>query len=186
MTPTKGSPVAPADVHVVVEPMRRRHLRAVHQIDNKVYPKPWSMALYQQELARGSSRVYRVARVNGSIVGYGGLMIIAGDGHVTSVAVDPAHGGLGVATRLMLAITRGALVGGCEALTLEVRVSNDRAQALYRRFGFAPVGIRKAYYPENKEDAIVMWANDVQDEPYRARLRDIEAAIAGTTTWEDE
>lgn len=183
----------PVGLEVKVEAMRSRHLRAVRQIDSKVYPKPWSLALYQQELARGASRVYRVARVGPSIVGYGGLMIIAADGHVTSVAVDPRLEANGIATRLMLAISRGAILGGCEALTLEVRSSNDRAQGLYRRFGFAPVGVRKDYYADSwtpsgskggKEDAIVMWASDVDQPEYLARLRSIEETIAGTTDWE--
>ena len=169
---------------VRIEPMRSRHLRVVRQIDDKVYPKPWSLALYQQELARGSSRVYRVARIGSTIVGYGGLMIIAGDGHITSVAVDPEWQGRDIATRLVLALARGAVLGECEALTLEVRVSNGRAQELYRRFGFAPVGVRKGYYADINEDAIVMWATDVAQSDYLARLRDIEASIDGTTAWE--
>lgn len=180
-------------IDVKVEPMRSRHLRAVRQIDAKVYPKPWSLALYQQELARGANRVYRVARVGSSIVGYGGLMIVATDGHVTSVAVDPTWEGHSIATRLLLAISRGAVLGGCEAMTLEVRASNDRAKALYQRFGFAPVGVRKDYYAESfapdgskagKEDALVMWANDVDQPDYLARLRAIEETILGNTEWE--
>ncbi len=183
----------PVSLDVKVEAMRSRHLRAVRQIDSKVYPKPWSLALYQQELARRSGRVYRVARVGSSIVGYGGLMIIASDGHVTSIAVDPWWQGNAIATRLMLAISRGAILAGCEALTLEVRLSNSRAQELYRRFGFAPVGVRKGYYSETwemdglkvgREDALVMWASDIDRTDYLARLRLIEETIAGTTDWE--
>ncbi len=168
---------------VSIEAMRHRHLRAVRQIDAKVYPRPWSLALYQQELARPATRVYRIARTGGSVVGYGGLMIVGTDGHVTSVAVDPEWQGRDIATRLVLAVARGAVEAGCEALTLEVRVSNDRAQELYRRFGFAPVGVRKGYYTENNEDAIVMWANDVSEPPYLERLRDIERGVVGTTDW---
>lgn len=173
-------------VDVLIEPMRSRHLRAVRRIDAAVYPRPWSMALYQQELARGASRVYRVARVDGSVVGYGGLMVVGTDGHVTSVAVDPEWQGRQIATRLVLAVARGAVLAGCEALTLEVRLSNRRAQELYRRFGFAPVGLRKDYYTDRgtKEDALIMWADDVSESPYLERLREIEADIRGLTTWE--
>jgi len=176
---------SPVALEVSIEPMRSRHLRAVRAIDAMVYPRPWSLALYQQELARGPSRVYRVARVEGSIVGYGGLMIVGTDGHVTSVATDPDWGGHGIATRLMLALSRGAVLAECQAMTLEVRVSNDVAQSLYHKFGFAPAGIRKKYYTDTHEDALIMWANDVHELEFLGRLRDIEAALSGQTDWGD-
>jgi len=174
MSSVGESPVA---LEVSIEAMRSRHLRAVRAIDAMVYPRPWSLALYQQELARGPSRVYRVARVDGTIVGYGGLMI------VPSVATDPDWAGQGIATRLMLTLARGAVLAECEALTLEVRLSNDVAQALYRKFGFAPAGIRKKYYTDTHEDALIMWAHDVHESEYLARLRDIEASLIGHTDW---
>ena len=174
----------PNDLEVAIEPMRSRHLRAVRQIDAKVYPRPWSLALYQQELARGPSRVYRIARVDSTIVGYGGLMVVGIDGHLTSVATDPEWHGHRIATRLMLAVFRGALLAECEALTLEVRLSNRRAQSLYRLFGFVPAGIRKEYYTDTHEDALIMWANDVAEPDYMAKLREIESTITGGTIWE--
>lgn len=170
---------------VRIQRMRRRHLRAVHRIDRLVYPRPWSMALYQQELARPGDRHYRIARIDGTIVGYAGLMVVGPDGHVTSVAVDPAWQGHQVASRLLLAVFRAAVDSDCRALTLEVRASNRRAQDLYRRFGFGPAGVRKDYYQAEKEDALVMWAHDVDETGYLARLRAIEDDLPGTTLWED-
>jgi [ribosomal protein S18]-alanine N-acetyltransferase len=170
---------------VRIERMRRRHLRAVHRIDRQVYPRPWSVALYHQELAQPATRHYRVARVDGAVVGYAGLMVVGSDGHVTSVAVDPAWQGHHIASRLLLAVSRAALAAGCEALTLEVRASNRRAQDLYRRFGFVPAGVRKGYYRAEGEDAIVMWAHDVQELDHRGRLRAIESDLPGATEWED-
>lgn len=187
-SPPRGEPNAISDgsvgLEVAIEPMRSRHLRAVRQIDKKVYPRPWSIALYQQELARGTSRVYRVARVGSTIVGYGGLMIVGIDGHLTSVATDPDWHGHRIATRLMLAVFRGAVLAECEALTLEVRLSNTRAQSLYRLFGFVPAGIRNDYYTDTHEDALIMWANDVAEPDYLAKLREIESTIVGQTIWE--
>ena len=104
-------------------------------------------------------------------------MLVAGDGHVTNVGVAESHRRKAVATRLMLELARRALAEGAQALTLEVRVSNDAAQALYRRFGFAPAGIRKAYYADTNEDALIMWANDIDTPEYRARLFEIDAAL---------
>ena len=76
---------------------------------------------------------------------------------------------------------RAAVDLGANQLTLEVRVSNDRAQALYRRFGFAPAGARKAYYADNGEDALVMWVHDVAHAAYAERLAAIEASFPSPT-----
>jgi ribosomal-protein-alanine N-acetyltransferase len=98
--------------------------------------------------------------------------------------VDPAWHRRGIATRLLLAAARGAKARGCMNLTLEVRVSNSGAQDLYRRFGFAPAGIRKAYYPDNAEDALIMWANDIGTGEYVRRLAEIESGVRGSTVVE--
>src|SRR3954449_12416566 len=164
--------------------MRRRHLRSVLRIEADVYPRPWSLGLFMSELALKTTRVYLVAKVGGQVVGYAGLMITGSDGHITTVAVDPEWHRNMIGTRLLLGLTDAAIARGCTGLTLEVRVGNDGAQALYRDFGFAPAGIRKNYYTETNEDAIVMWAHDVDLPKHRARLDEISARVPGTTTWE--
>jgi ribosomal-protein-alanine N-acetyltransferase len=173
------------DLDVVISPMRRRHLRSVLRIEQQVYPRPWSMGLFMSELGIRGSRVYVVASVGLSVVGYGGLMLVSGDGHVTTLAVDPAWHRLKLGTRLLHALARAAIDRGAEHLTLEVRASNRPAQALYRAFGFAPAGVRKGYYVETKEDAIVMWANDIASEDYAARLTRLAGTIPGTTLLEE-
>lgn len=181
MSAAIAPPHRPQDVEVVVGPMRRRHLRGVLRIEQQVYPRPWSMGLFLSELGYGDSRVYLTARVGHTVVGYAGLMVVADDGHVTTVAVDPRWHRNRLATRLLLELARGAVERGARNLTLEVRAGNAGAQALYREFGFVPAGVRKGYYVETDEDAIVMWANDVHTAEYAARLRAIEAAVPGTT-----
>ncbi|HUF31716.1 MAG TPA: ribosomal protein S18-alanine N-acetyltransferase [Acidimicrobiales bacterium] len=173
-------------LEVRVAPLRRRFLRGVMRIETQVYARPWSLGLFMSELSLRDSRVYRVARVNGAVVGYAGLMLTGSDGHITTVAVDPEWRRRGIATRLMLAISRAGVAAGCSSLTLEVRVANDEAQELYRRFGFAPAGVRKNYYAETNEDALIMWAHDVDLPAYVERLAGIEAAIPGTTVEEGE
>ena len=106
------------------------------------------------------------------MVGYGGLWFAADEGHVTNVAVAPDEQRRGVATALLLGLADEAIRHDCIAWTLEVRVSSTGAQELYRRFGFAPAGVRTRYY-ENTEDAIVMWCNDIQGDDYRALLDSI-------------
>ena len=83
-----------------------------------------------------------------------------------------------------LGLCAAAAQRGCTGLTLEVRVTNTGAQALYRAFGFAPAGVRKNYYTETNEDAIVMWAHDIDLTAHRQRLDAIAASVPGTTTWE--
>ena len=162
---------------VSLVPMRRRHLRAVLRIETLVYPRPWSASLFLSELALRGTRAYHVARVGPEVVGYAGLMLGTEDAHVTTIAVDPEWHRRGVGTRLMLNMARIALERGARNLTLEVRVGNTGAQALYHRFGFAPAGIRKNYYSETNEDALVMWATDIDTPAYQERLAGIEAEL---------
>jgi ribosomal-protein-alanine N-acetyltransferase len=175
---------APLEVRLV--PMRRRHLRSVLRIEARVYPVPWSMSLFLSELALRSTRAYYVAFVGRQLVGYAGLMMTLDDGHVTTIAVDPAWHRHRIGTRLLLALAGEAIRRGATSLTLEVRLANKAAQNLYRRFGFRPVGVRKNYYAETKEDALVMWAEDVAGDEYGRLLEAIEAGVPGTTEVEDQ
>ncbi|HEX6311082.1 MAG TPA: ribosomal protein S18-alanine N-acetyltransferase [Acidimicrobiia bacterium] len=174
-----------ADALVVeVVPMRRRHVRSVLRIESQVYPRPWSMSLFLSELALRSTRAYFVARIGRDVVGYGGLMLTGDDGHVTTLAVDPAWQRHQIGTRLLLALAREAIEREARNLTLEVRLSNKGAQELYRRFAFGPVGVRKNYYAETNEDALVMWAHEVDRAPYGELLDRIERGVRGKTAFE--
>ncbi len=173
--------LAMEDLAVQVVPMRRRHLRSVLQIEAQVYPRPWTLGLFLSELNLQAARSYFVARVDGRVVGYGGVMLSLEDAHVTTLAVDPAWQRHKLGQRLMVVLAREAVRRGSKHLTLEVRVSNEAAKGLYRRFGLAPAGIRKGYYAESGEDAIVMWAHDIDDEAYSNRLHRLWAGLEGTT-----
>lgn len=157
---------------LVVEPLRRRHLADVLAIEQVSYPKPWSRAVFQSELelTRGSDRFYIVARAGAAVVGYAGLMFVVGDAHVTNIAVAADRQRTGVGTRMLAELAWEAINRGCEAMTLEVRVSNSGAQSLYRSFGFVPAGVRQRYY-ENTEDAIVMWCHDIGEAAHGERLK---------------
>lgn len=170
---------------IEISPMRRRHLRTVLRIEGEVYARPWSFSLFLSELAQRSARAYVIARSGDEIVGYAGLMFALEDAHVTTIAVDPAWHRRQVATRLLLHLTEIARQRQSRNLTLEVRVGNTAAQNLYQRFGFLPAGIRKNYYSETNEDALVMWANDVDTDEYADRMAGIAAGIRGTTSETD-
>src|SRR5580704_2557025 len=169
--------VYPSEVDSImrIEPMKRRHVRSVVAIEDRIFTRPWSPALYLSELAQPSTRRYFVATVANEVVGYIGCMLVVGEGHITTVGVAPEWHRRSIGTRLMLHLTNDVRSLGATSLTLEVRVSNTGAQELYRRFGFAPAGIRKNYYADVNEDAIVMWAHDVESDEYAVRLAGIAA-----------
>lgn len=171
----RGAEEVLAAVRIV--PLRRRHLRAVVRIEEDAYPRPWSASLFLSEIAQRSSRRYTVALIGPMVVGYSGLMIVGDEGHVTTLTVDPRWQERGIGTLLLLDLARTAPELGVHHLTLEVRVGNAPAQVVYRRFGFAPVGVRKNYYSETGEDAIVMWARDIDTPVYADRLNGIEARL---------
>lgn len=185
MTPSDLTDPTTAASTVTVAPMRRRHLPAVIAIETRVHPRPWSEALFVSEISQPDTRCYVVARVEGRVVGHAGVLHIAQEGHVTTVAVDPAWQRRGIATRLMAVQIRNAIERGTQALTLEVRASNVAAQGLYRAFGFAPVGIRPGYYPAvgdvPAEDAVIMWAHDIDAPVMIDRLVDVESRLPGAT-----
>lgn len=164
---------------VEIAPMRRRHLRGVMAIERQVYTRPWSPNLFIAEMTETNARAYLVARFDKTIVGYAGLICYGDEAHVTNIAVDPQQQRLGVGTRLLHElITRAIEIGG-HAVSLEVRVTNWGAQRLYGRFGFRPVGIRRNYYQELHEDALIMWTDDIRTRQYTDRLRVIEASMYG-------
>ena len=178
LQPDEASSAGP---DVVLTPMRRRHLRGVLRIEDQVYPRPWSMGLFLGELAVPSGRRYIVARTGSAVVGYAGLMSVLDDGHITTVAVDPAWHRHGIGTRLLLCLCREAVPMGVKQLTLEVRMSNKGAQALYGRFGFVPAGVRRGYYVDTGEDAMVMWADGIDGSLYADRLARLERSVSGTS-----
>jgi len=162
---------------VRIVPLRRRHLRQVVRIEEDAYPQPWSATLFLSEIAQRSSRRYTVALIGPMVVGYCGLMLVGDEGHVTTLTVDPRWQRRGIGTLMLLDLARAAPGVGARHLTLEARVGNTAAHVIYRRFGFAPAGVRKNYYPETGEDAIVMWARDIDSPVYADRLSGIESRL---------
>jgi ribosomal-protein-alanine N-acetyltransferase len=175
--------IDPHATAVSIGPLKRRHLRAVMRIEQVVYPRPWTLSVFHGELAMKRQRVYLAAKVGSQLVGYAGAMLVESDVHVTNIAVAPAWRRHKIGTRLLATVARQGIARGGQNLTLEVRVSNVAAQELYRRFGLTPAGMRRRYY-ENTEDAIVMWANDIHEPAYAARLDQLMTEVPGTTIYE--
>lgn len=167
----------PAAPEVEITRMRRRHLRGIMAIERQVYPRPWSPSLFVSEMTSGRSRAYLVAVDGRAVVGYAGLVSYGDEAHITTIAVDPEHQRRKIGTRLLYELIRRAQDIGAHAVSLEVRVTNWGAQRLYARFGFRPVGVRKGYYQETNEDAVVMWSEDVRTAEYNRLIDRIVASI---------
>ena len=150
--------------------MRRRHLRGVMAIERQVYPRPWSPNLFLSEMSESKNRCYLVARIDREVVGYGGMICYGEEAHVTNIAVDPLRQREKIGTRLLHDLILEAKAMDAEAVSLEVRVTNWGAQRMYGRFGFRPVGIRKNYYQEIGEDALIMWLDGIRDPGFHRRL----------------
>jgi [ribosomal protein S18]-alanine N-acetyltransferase len=179
---------------VRIRPMTANDIDAVLAIERAVSPDPWTAGILADEL-HGPGRRYVVATraVAGEagrdslytdnrytcdrVIGYGGIAVQVGEGHVTNIAVEPSWQGERVGARMLLDSVRHASTNGASALTLEVRVGNERAVRLYRHFGFGPVGTRPRYYP-NGDDALILWAHDVDSSAYAQRLDAIATWLA--------
>ena len=161
---------------VLVRPMLDEDIERVLTIERASSPDPWTEGIMRDEL-HGAGRCYLVAEQANELVGFCGLLLQVGEGHVTNVAVVPKFRGQRIAARLLLPSIRWGLGQHVSALTLEVRVGNETAIRLYRRFGFAPVGTRPKYYP-NGDDALILWAHDVGSPDYSARLLLVETWLA--------
>ena len=175
--------------------MRTADLDAVQRIERASFSTPWPSYAYRQEIENNRLAHYIVAResdevvgddaIGDQVVGFAGMWMMVDQAHITTFAVDPAWHRHKIGTRLLLNLAHEARRRDARHLTLEVRVGNEPAQAMYRKFGFRPAGIRKNYYVETNEDALVMWADDVDSDEYAERLAKIEASIPGRTIVEE-
>jgi ribosomal-protein-alanine N-acetyltransferase len=165
---------------VDIRSMSRSDIPAVAELESEIYGQPWPPRVFFDELAMENRRYLVATDGNGLLLGYCGLLIVEEDAHVTTIAVAPRSRGHQLGTRLMLEMVDAALDAGTRHLTLEVRVSNNAAKKLYERFGFDPVGRRKNYYKD--EDALVMWATDIDTEEYQERVAGIRSALRDVST----
>jgi ribosomal-protein-alanine N-acetyltransferase len=139
-------------------------LRAIEEIERRSYPTPWSRSMFAGELAKPSSICLGAFGANEQedrLVGYLIVSRYVDAWHVMNVAVDPDHRSRGIATMLLERLFELTADDARRGYTLEVRVSNATAIALYERLGFEARGIRRGYYTDNREDALIMWKEPV-------------------------
>ncbi len=142
---------------VTFEEMCPEHLYQVAEIEKVSFPTPWSPYTFACELMQNDFSYYIVAMAEGEVVGYGGMWLVLDEAHITNVAVKPVCRGKRIGKALMMEIIRRAALAGVKSMTLEVRPSNCGARKLYTDLGFVEKGVRKGYYIDNGEDAIIMW-----------------------------
>ena len=149
----------PENIEIVE--MKSTHLADVCEIAIFSFPIPWSYDSFSNEL-NNKLATYIVASKNDKVVGFGGIWVIFDESHITNIAVHPDYRGLGIGDILMEALIKKSYDKGSKDITLEVRRSNVVAQNLYKKYGFAQDGIRKKYYQDNGEDAIIMWKREIK------------------------
>ena len=140
---------------IEIKRMEREHVSQIAEIEKKAFADPWSEESFQGELDNPLA-CYFVAEKDSEVLGYGGLWEIAGEGNITNIAVKEGFRGQKIGSRILSAMIAYAREHRFSFLTLEVRVSNEPAKRLYEKYGFRPVGLRRGYYPDNREDALLM------------------------------
>ena len=138
--------------------MNESHINGVYELSKECFAIPWTLDSISNELNNPLAK-YVIAQdlSTGEVIGFVGVWIIAGEGDITNIAVSPKYRKKGIASNLLIKLFEMCKTFNCEDITLEVRASNTVAQNLYRKYGFKMGGIRKEYYSDNKEDAIIMW-----------------------------
>lgn len=149
-------------MNLCIESMTELDLDQVMKIENKSFSLPWTRSMFEQELHLPNSYLV-VAKLNGEIAGYAGFWQVLEELHLITLAVKAGYRCQGIAKKIMNYLLKQGLGMGLQRATLEVRVSNMAAQALYKKFGFEPVAIRKKYYADNQEDALIMWLENLAE-----------------------
>lgn len=137
--------------------MRIADIAAVVAIEEEAFATPWTAEIFQHELTGNDYAHYIVAQHNDEVIGHVGMWLVLDECHITNVAVRQHMRGNGIGEALMLEAIALCKEKDVRLMTLEVRMTNDTAQALYRKLGFKDGGIRKNYYTDNNEDGLVMW-----------------------------
>lgn len=158
--------------NIAIFPMTPADLEGVMEVERLSYLTPWSRDAFLSEMMQ-TYTIYLVAKEGERVVGIAGMHVVWEDAHVTNVAVHPLYRGRGLGERMMLELFERARRRGARRMTLEVRASNTAAQNLYRKLGFttSPGAIRKGYYTDTNEDAVVMWKDPLVEEEQRSTGR---------------
>lgn len=126
-------------------------------VEEEVFSTPWTKEAFVLEVTENQLARYVVAEKEGKIIGYGGIWLILDEGHITNIAVYPTYRGQGLGNKIIEKLIAICEERGIYNMTLEVRKSNFIAQSLYKKYGFIDCGVRRGYYSDTNEDAVIMW-----------------------------
>ncbi len=143
--------------NLIIRQARGEDARQIAEIEKACFATPWSYESLNHDITENDLALYIVAEACGKICGYAGLWKILDEGHITNVAVHPEYRRRHIASAMLAVLFEEAGGHGISRYTLEVRAGNAPAIALYKGLGFAEAGIRKGYYEDNGEDALIMW-----------------------------
>lgn len=152
-----GTPLRGYAMSIVVRRMTMDDLDGVMLVEVDSFLTPWSRSAFEEELSQNRLARYLVAVDNGAVIGYAGTWLVINEAHVTNVAVSGQRRREGIGRLLMEKLMDLSRDSGMDSMTLEVRVSNEAARHLYQQLGFVEAGLRKNYYSETKEDALILW-----------------------------
>ncbi|MDQ3097219.1 MAG: ribosomal protein S18-alanine N-acetyltransferase [Chloroflexota bacterium] len=155
---------------VVIQDMTLDDVDGVQVVERASFPLPWPANSFRHELTQNKNARYIVARDAGRIVAYAGLWLMVDEAHITTFAVLPDVRRRRIGERLLQQLFEIAHEMKAEWLTLEVRASNLAAQRLYEKYGFRRAGVRRRYYSDNNEDALIMWTERIKEPAVRERL----------------
>lgn len=164
---------------VCVREMVENDIEAVVNIEKAALGSTWSVAAYRNELTNPAA-YYVIAELTpgGEKIGYGGVWIVLDEIHVTALAVTPDFRGQKIGERLLAAMLAEGATRGATRATLEVRKSNEAAHGLYAKYGFVKAAVRKRYYPDNQEDADILWLHDMTDAAWKQRFQENQRLLA--------
>lgn len=143
-------------MNLVIDFMKEEDIDDILDISSLSFSISWSKDSYTQELTNPIAR-YLVGKIDNKVVGFVGTWIVLDEAHITNIAIHPNYRKQGIGSKLLSEFLEYCKNQGCVAFTLEVRSGNKAAKALYEKHNFRQEGIRKGYYEDNKEDAIIMW-----------------------------
>ncbi|MFN8218961.1 MAG: ribosomal protein S18-alanine N-acetyltransferase [Fimbriimonadales bacterium] len=142
-------------------PLEEAHLPAILEIEAEANTSPWSERSFRNELVNPQS-IFRVVLSDGAVAGFGSVWLCIDEAHITNIAIAKNFRRKGIGRKLMVELLTLAREAGMGCSTLEVRASNLPAIALYERLGYVQASIRRGYYPDNHEDAVIMWLYDLK------------------------
>jgi len=158
--------------------MKQEDVPQVTAIDREAFPTLWPPANYERELKNGLAHYIVACGEGGNIIGFAGLWMLVDEAHITNIAVREKHRRQGIGEELLIGIIDLAIKLGANLITLEVRASNAEAQKLYGKYGFVRVGLRRGYYTDNREDAVLMSIEDVKSSQVKKKLEELKRAHA--------